>query len=78
MVAFARRFSVACRRVSLLETFLGCAREIWRECEGTKETLARGVWGSASSNQPASSLDVEPLSEECSLLSPSLSQWRFS
>lgn len=70
--------TIACFSVSLLERALGRRGADWFD-GWTGRTGARGVLGSVSSNQPASSLEAEPLSEECSLSSvPSLSQWRCS
>ena len=68
----------ACFKVSLLERVLGC-RGTPRVDAWAGRAEARGVLGSTSSNQAASSPEAEPLSEECSLSSvPSLSQWRCS
>ena len=71
-------FTRACFNVSLLERALGRRGTVWFEA-GTGRAEARGVLGSTSSNQAASSPDAESLNEECSLSSvPSLSQWRCS
>lgn len=72
------RPAVPCLRVSVLDRALGCCLEDRRDDVRRPLGLARGVAELLPSNQAASSLECEPLNEECSLSVPSLSQWRGS
>lgn len=68
--------TVLCLRVSVLDRALGCWLNV---CSSALPPgFALGVLRSLSSSHAAPSPGGEPLSEECSLSDPSLSQWRGS
>lgn len=68
------RLTLLCLRVSVLDRALGCCLDDKRDDVGRPLGLARGVAELLPSNHAASSPEGEPLSEECSLSVPSLSQ----